>query len=128
MDYLIILENDETLYNWVTKTNFKILIDGISFGLYKETERLQIRSLNDCTFEFNFVIQIKKYFINDLQCFLKTLKTSDYHHFRQFNESDKDIIGWSKVPGPDTSTGPSITKTLVLPLFTVSYKGKYITV
>jgi len=124
MDYLIILNFDDTecINNYLTKTKFKILISP-EISYFQESDRLQARTLNECTLPFNFIINITKPYFIDFH-FLKTLPASDYDFFRQFNDTDHDITGRSST----CKKTNNFTKTLVLPKFTVLYKGKYITV
>ncbi len=126
MDYLILLNFDDVgcINEYLLKTKFKILINSSFYGVFQENERLQARSLNECTLSFNFIITISKpYFIEQLWYFLKTIPTYDYDFFRQFDDFNHDIVGKSCIKKKNF-----FTKTLVLPKFTVLYNGKYITV
>jgi hypothetical protein len=101
MDYLIVLINHESLYQWLTKTSFKILVisQDQNYGWYP-SDRLCFsnepltKAINNCTFNFNFIIKITgQYFLPELQFFLKNLEINDFKLLRHFEENRYDILG-----------------------------------
>ena len=101
MDYLIVLINYESLYQWLTKTSFKILVisQDQNYGWYPSnrlcfSNEPLIEAINNCTFNFNFIIKVPgQYFLPGLQVFLRNIKISDFKFLRHFEENRYDILG-----------------------------------